>query len=288
VADIWGLAAIASKFLLYLGVLTSGGLILCYQAFSDQLSGIDRFVRAWAAGFGLLAVAMSVLGFTLRGAVLMDDISGMIDPSILALLWETPPGDALLLRILGLGVMLVGVVAGGRGLWIAAIGSLVAIWSFCEIGHVASQDRVWFQSILFIHLIAAAFWLGILLPLHRLSRNPLTMATAADVGHRFGQIASIAVPLLIIAGGVMAWRLVGSLFVLVGTTYGLVLLAKIGAVAVLLALAAINKVRLIPALREGDPTVGPRLAKSVSLEWLCVGIILLVTAILTSVLTVPS
>ncbi|MFT4784730.1 MAG: putative copper resistance protein D [Paracoccaceae bacterium] len=286
--DVWELAAIATKFLLYLGVLTSGGLVLCHQAFPDQMSGLERFVRAWAAGFGALAVAMSVLAFSLRGGVLMDDVSGMTDPSILALLWETPPGDALLLRLLGLGVMLVGLAVGGLWLWVAAFGSALAIWSFCEIGHVASKDRLWFQAVLFTHLIVAAFWLGIFLPLQRLSRSSGTLAQAADLGHRFGQIASFTVPFLVVAGVIMTWRLVGSVSAMVGTSYGLMLLTKIGAVAVLLALGAFNKVRLVPALRDGDPTVGPRLAKSISLEWFCVWVILLATAIFTSVLAVPT
>ena len=86
----------------------------------------------------------------------------------------------------------------------------------------------------------------------------------------------------------MTWRLVGSVSALFGTGYGLSLLAKLAAVALLLALAALNKVRLVPALQRGDPGVGTQLSKSISLEWLCVGVILFATAIFTSVLTVPT
>lgn len=287
-SEIWGLAAIATKFFLYLGVLSSGGLILCRLVFADQMSSIDRVVRIWAIGFAILALSMAALGFAVRGAVLLDDVSGMVDPSILALLWGTPPGEALLLRMLGLGVVVVGAAVGGRWLWVAALGGALAIWSFCEIGHVASQDRFWFQSVLFAHLVAAAFWIGIFLPLRRLSRSPETLADAASLGHRFGKIASVAVPVLVVAGVIMTWRLVGSVSALLGTSYGLVLLAKLAAVALLLSLAVINKVRLVPALQRGDPGAGPQLSKSISLEWLCVSLILLTTAIFTSVLTVPS
>ncbi|CUH85993.1 copper resistance D family protein [Thalassovita mediterranea] len=286
--DLWGLAAIATKFFLYLGVLASGGLILCRLVLADQMSALDRAARIWAIGFATLAVAMAALGFAVRGAVLMDDVSGMVDPSILALLWQTPPGEALLFRLLGLGTLVLGAAIGGRWLWVAAVGGAVAIWSFCEIGHVASQDRLWFQSVLFAHLIAAAFWIGIFLPLSRLSRSADTLGDAAALGHRFGQIAAVAVPLLVVAGAIMTWRLVGSVSALFGTGYGLWLLAKLAAVALLLALAALNKVRLVPALQRGDPGVGTQLSKSISLEWLCVGVILLATAIFTSVLTVPT
>jgi putative copper resistance protein D len=86
----------------------------------------------------------------------------------------------------------------------------------------------------------------------------------------------------------MTWRLVGSVSALLGTGYGLGLLAKLTAVALLLVLAAINKVRFVPALQRGDPGIGTQLSKSISLEWLCIGVILLATAIFTSVLTVPT
>lgn len=286
--DFWGQAAIAAKFLLYLGVLTSVGLVLCRQVFSDQLLGIDRFVRVWAVIFALLAMATSLFGFAVQGAVLMDDASGMIDPAILALLWETPPGTALLLRVLGLGALLVGTVLGGRWLWVALLGGVVAIWSFSEIGHVASENRLWFEAVLFLHLIVAAFWIGVLLPLQRLSGPGNTMNGAAILGHRFGQAASVAVPLLLLAGVVMTWRLVGSVPALIGSAYGLTLLTKIAVVTALLALAAINKTRLVPALQRGDAKAGARLARSITVEWICIGLILLATAVFTSILQVPS
>ncbi len=286
--EIWGLAAIATKFFLYLGILTSGGLILSRQIIAEEMSALDRFIRSWAVGFAVVALIMAALGFAVRGAMLMDDVSGMVDPSILALLWETSPGDALLLRMVGLGAVLLGALIGGRWLWIAVLGSAVSLWSFCEIGHVAIEERFWLKLVLFAHLFTAAFWMGIFLPLSHLSRSQNTLADAAALGHRFGQIASVAVPLLVIAGVIMTWRLVGTVSAMVETSYGLMLLAKLAAVALLLALAAINKVRLVPALQRGDPGVGSQLSKSISLEWLCIGFILLATAIFTSVLTVPT
>ncbi len=286
--DIWGQAAIATKILLYLGVLTSVGMVLCRQVFSDQLARLDRYMRAWAVAFGVLAAAMSLLSFAVQGAVLMDDASGMIDPSILAILWGTPPGDALLLRLLGFGALLIGAAIGGRWLWVALLGGFVAIWSFCEIGHVANEDHLWFRSVLFVHLVVAAFWLGVLLPLHRLSRSADSLTVAAVLGHRFGQVASVAVPFLLIAGVVMSWRLVGSFSALLGTVYGLTLLAKVAVVAGLLILAAINKARHVPDLQRGDAGAGVRLARSITLEWFCIGAILFVTAVLTSILTLPT
>lgn len=238
--------------------------------------------------FATLGLAMAVVGFLLRGAVLLGDIAGMIDVPILLVLWETPPGDALMLRVLGLSAVLLGSYLGGQWLWIAALGAAVAIWSFSAIGHVAVKELFWLQVILLVHLVTAAFWIGVLPPLHRLSRSQDKLLAAAELGHRFGQVAAVLVPILLFAGVVMTWQLVGSISAVFGTSYGLTLLAKTVAVVVLLTLAAINKTRLVPALQSGNPKAGPLLARSIFLEWVCIGVILLATAVFTSILTVPS
>ena len=285
--DVWGLAAIATKFLLYLGVLTSVGLILGRVVFGAQLAGMDRHVRGLAFGFVCIALISAVLSFAIRGAVLMDDISGMTDPSILSLLWETPPGDALLLRALGLTILAFGIGVGGRTLWVGIVGGALALWSFCEIGHVASQERLLAQVVLFLHLLAAAFWIGILTPLKSLARDETQRELVAELGTRFGHVASGVVPLLILAGIVMTWWLVGSVTAMFGTAYGQALLGKLVVVGGLLGLAFMNKTRLVPAIEQGEQDAATRLARSISIEWACVALILLATATFTSILTVP-
>ena len=64
-----------------------------------------------------------------------------------------------------------------------------------------------------------AFWVGILAPLKRLTTTPSLYAEAADVGHRFGRVATIAIPALIISGGYMSYQLTGSFAALAGTAY---------------------------------------------------------------------
>ena len=55
----------------------------------------------------------------------------------------------------------------------------------------------------------------------------------------------------------------------------------------LLALAAVNKLRFIPALRSGDPIAASHLSKSIYVEWLVILAILGVSAVLTTNLTLP-
>ena len=72
-----------------------------------------------------------------------------------------------------------------------------------------------------------------------------------------------------------------------GTTYGQALLGKLVVVGGLLGLAFMNKTRLVPAIEQGENDAAMRLARSISIEWACVALILLATATFTSVLTVP-
>src|SRR5260370_40429749 len=97
----------------------------------------------------------------------------------------------------------------------------------------------------FIHGVAIAFWLGALMPLAILVREAKDGALPAL--NRFSRIAVPVVALLALSGLVLAIVELGSPGALVETTYGLVLLVKLALVAVLVTLAALNRVRLVPA-----------------------------------------
>lgn len=108
---------------------------------------------------------------------------------------------------------------GIQGLWLSVFGGVLTIWSFDYVGHIASQDSVLLVALLTFDLIAVAFWVGILAPLKRSTTTPSLYAEAADVGHRFGRVATIVIPALIIAGGYMSYQLTGSFATLAGTAY---------------------------------------------------------------------
>jgi len=136
-------------------------------------------------------------------------------------------------------------------------------------------------------LTAIALWIGILAPLKRLA-DLSAAKEAADLGDRFGHLAVAFVPILIFAGLLMSYVLVGSIASLFGTGYGQALIVKVAVVAVLLGLAAMNKLRFVPMLMNGDAQTAQHLSRSISFEWVAVVIILFTTAILTSILTLPS
>ena len=280
--DAFGLAAIVTKFALYLGVMTSAGTVMAMLMFR-----LER-TRGLAMTFAVLGIVAAILAFSLRGANLTGDVSGLTDPEMLKLLWTTPVGTALLLRLVGLGLLIAGLFMGRVGTWVSVLGGVIAIWSFDQVGHVSGLETTLLDLALMLHLLAVALWIGVLTPLKRLASSSSTYASAADVGHRFGVVASAAVPVLIIVGGYMGYQLVGSFTALVGTSYGQAMIIKVLLVGLLLGLAAANKLRFIPALRTGDPAVANHLSKSISVEWIVILAVLGMTAVLTTNLTLPT
>ncbi len=285
--DIWGITAILAKLVLYFGFAGSTGLVIVRCLFSNLTAPVRPLIQRQAMVLAWLALAATAFGFMLRGAVLTGGIDGMIDPEMLGLLWQTPVGDALVYRLVGAALILVGLSVPRFGDWIALLGGAVALWSFAQIGHVPELEGFGPQLLLFLHLFSVAFWVGILSPLRDLSRMPDHLKEAAELGHRFGQIAAWVVPVLLVAGIWMAWLLVGTLDGLLFTGYGQALLLKLGLVALLLTLAAANKLRFVPAMRGGQAKAARHLARSIEVEAMILFAILTTTATLTSVLTPP-
>jgi putative copper resistance protein D len=281
VPDLFGLAAIATKFALYLGVITATGTVMATLMFK-----LDR-TRRLAAIFAVLGLFATILSFSLRGANLTGDLSGMTDPMMLSLLWTTPVGTALALRLIGLNLLLVGLFLGRIGAWVSVLGGIIALFSFTQIGHISSSESELMEVALILHLLAVALWIGVLTPLYRLASSSTRYASAADVGHQFGLVASVTVPVLIVVGGYMGYQLVGSFTALIETGYGQALIIKILLFSGLLGLAAANKLWFVPALRLGNPVAASHLSKSIYVEWLFILAVLGVTAVLTTNLTLP-
>ena len=100
--------------------------------------------------------------------------------------------------------------------------------------------------------------------------------------HQFHAVGLAAVLVLVASGIANTWFLVGSLSDMVGTPYGQVLLLKLALFALMLVLAAMNRVRSAPRLRRslshraGGGTAVTALRIQVRLE-LVIGLAVLAT-----------
>ncbi len=167
---------------------------------------------------------------------------------LLSLALRETLGGALV--VLLIWMLLAPTKPGGRGRpWAiyAGIGiGLAAILSGSFATHSAIVDAWWPVGPLAdaTHLYGVALWIGGLLAVVRVRgwivRSPSPeFAELVLVG--FSRFAFLAVALVIAAGIALAVILVGSLDALFGTEYGWVVLAKIGLLAPMVTLAALNR-----------------------------------------------
>jgi len=202
------------------------------------------------------------------------------NPAILSALLEGPIGSALALRLAGLGLILVLLFPWRILRPVAAIGAGMVCYSFSIDGHAAAGPEI-LAALFTLHLLTISFWIGGLRPLHTM---PLwDVAEAGMAAEEFGRKAVLAVGVLILSGGAMLYVLSGGDPAALGTLWGRVLVLKLGAVALILALAAMNKLILTRGLLKGRREAGRRLRRSIRMEFRLMLVVFALTAILTSI-----
>ena len=131
--------------------------------------------------------------------------------------------------------------------------------SLAFVGHTQTHDgALWVvhMSADGAHLLAAGAWSGGLMALAYLLTLVRRCSSAEHTAHavatltRFSGAGYTAVAALIGSGIVNAWVLVGSPQRLITTPYGQLLLIKLCLLGGMLALAAQNRFRLVPALQR--------------------------------------
>ena len=306
----WELAILLSKLIAYVSFVSlTGGLFVLFLGSrlhphknSPTLTTIQWSANARAllvrklivaSGLGKLAI---ILFFLLAvGQVNQNGVKGMADGFMISLLAQTPIGSSAALRLAGfvlIGLMLIiyrGKLIGASSpilpiklvlLW--ATGILLCCAGFAVLGHVANLD--WFaQTLVGLHVLLVGMWIGALYPLLLLCRTE-PASSIAPIMKRFGDYAWGITIGLVVAGGYLLTRLLGTFAELFTSSYGRLLLLKIVLVLCLLSLAALNKFRLVPALQSAGAAP---LQRSIQGEMVLAIVILVVTAVL-STLTGPA
>lgn len=112
-----------------------------------------------------------------------------------------------------------------------------------------------------LHLIAAAAWVGALIPLALLltaAKDEAALGLARVVTLRFSTLGVVSVGTLFATGIVNSWYLVGGIAEFTGTDYGRLLLVKIALFLGMVALAAVNRFHLTPAIAQAAGTAAQR------------------------------
>ncbi|MGO3146429.1 MAG: copper resistance protein CopC [Leucobacter sp.] len=147
----------------------------------------------------------------------------------------------------------------GRAALMSLVLAGVALVAPVLVGHTQTVQPTWMMLIADTgHLVAGAFWVGGVIGLLRFlvisspaaggDEPRVAPAKAAQVVADFSRYAFASVILLAVSGVLMGVLVVGTWEKLVVTDYGHTLLIKLGVVAVVVALAAYNRTRLVPHL----------------------------------------
>lgn len=286
--NVWQAGTITLKTASYFTALSAAGGILFILLFGRQLAEETRTViDRMTACLAVTGVLASLAGSLWTAAALGGRFSSAADPFLLSIVFENR-GPALLLRIIGL-VLVAGVLIRSRGFGLvtAALGSALVIVSFSPGGHSSALGlSPWPQLLIILHVAAVTYWLGALLPLLVMSRRRDDERLGA-AAKRFGDLAVYIVAMLILAGVLLLWLLSESPAAFIASSYGQLFLGKLLLFSLLLGLAALNKLRLTPALFTGDSRAPQRLRTSIRLEIAAIITILLITATFTTLAKPP-
>jgi putative copper export protein len=283
----WDVGAVITKTLVYAATLGAAGTVFYLAYAADLLSESQRQKIARLLGMELLVAAVATLGrILLLTGSMTGELSGMFDRDMARMILEAGEGTSASLRIGGLALAACALTRDRRAHSLALIGAAISAVSFAAVGHTrALQPNLPATMFSCLHLLGVAFWLGALVPLLQSTRRQPRDAGA--VARRFGKLALSVVLLLVAAGLALLWMISYGHPNFWGSGYANMILAKLLLVAILLSAAAFNKLRLTPRLMQGDAAAAVGLRRSIQLELTAGFLILLVTAIFTSLLGPP-
>lgn len=290
--EIWTILTPVLRLAFYPAVLLAIGGVSFTALMARQLPAATMAYTGRVTGRAALAgLIIAALQVPMAAGNLGGDVASMTDGMMLTLVLQTPTGSSAMAAMAGfLLVLVIERLGFGPINPVRLAGPVLVILSLTLSGHATTGGAVT-AALLVVHLAGLGFWMGALLPLRAMSRAPEQhggLPVLADTAEAFGRLAGWGVALLVAAGGIYAAQLLGSFSALLTTAYGNLLLVKIGLVGGLLALAALNRWRLVPAIRDGLDGAADRLAASIAWEMLAVLGILAATGLMTSTVPLPA
>jgi putative copper resistance protein D len=249
-----------------------------FRAANDggRIAALVRSRVATIAWLGLAVALVSGAAWLVLQAQLMADLSlaeALSGGAVWIVLSETDFGSDWIARIVLAGLLaavlcwpLPGGRAHSRAMHAAAIALAAGLaGTLAFAGHAAATPGIAGGIHLtadVLHLIAAAAWVGALVPLALLLRAVRTRHETASVGVaraavlRFSTFGTVSVGTLVASGLVNSWMLVADMPALIGTAYGRLLLVKVALFLVMLSAAAVNRLLFTPRLAHA-PIIGP-------------------------------
>jgi copper transport protein len=257
------------RFTVYMGLFVGIGGAVFAAWVADDRAGALAAVRAVALAT-LAAGAFAALGGI--GVQGMDALGLPLSAWREAATWQTGlrtsyglTAVAAACALLAAGLSLL--PSSRRRARVLSVAALLgAALALTLSGHAgtASPEAV-SRPALVLHVACAIFWIGSLLPLLAMLRPGKEGASSLG---RFSRAIPMPVAIVLASGSALALVQIDRIDALWETRYGQVLLCKLALVCVLLALAGLNRYRLVPKLAcYGAAAVSP-LRRSIAVELL--------------------
>jgi copper transport protein len=251
---LWEIIGGISRFIMYLAALVAAGVAFFLAFIHDRAE--DRWRIVPFVRIGSILALFSAIGIVMSQAALLTGkgAGAVTDSNVLRDVLNQNLGWSLALLMIGLAAVHLStdipkkVVAKS----LALSGGLAATVSFAVWGHATELSPTAISLAAdAIHATAAALWLGGLVGLVMVLslRTPETVRSTAGIIGRFSLMAFWSVIALTIAG--LTLTITGSdanLNSILTTTWGQLVLAKIGLTLIVVLIAAWNRRTLVPSL----------------------------------------
>ena len=251
---LWEIIGGISRFIMYLAALIAAGVAFFLAFIHDRAE--DRWRIVPFVRIGSLLALLSATGIVMSQAALLTGkgASAVTDSNVLRDVLNQNLGWSLALLMIGLAAVHLSTdipkkVASNS---LALSGGLAVTVSFAVWGHATElSPKAISLAADAIHATAAALWLGGLVGLVMVLslRTPESVRATAGIISRFSLMAFWSVIALAIAG--LTLTITGSdasLNSILTTTWGQLVLAKIGLTLIVVLIAAWNRRTLVPSL----------------------------------------
>ena len=289
----WSVLLLLLKLASYSAVLALAGTLLM-RLLNDNSNKEDasvttfyQYLKRWQITCVAVGFVASILQVPIEaGAMAESGFSGMIDPFMIEIVWQSVIGDQALFRVSAFIIAMIAVCTWQTttdstrylnfSITLLMLGFIT--YSFTFTGHSADKG-ILVESILTLHIIAISSWAGSLWPLYK-SCKLLPITVLKKLMEDFSQAAIVIVSVLIISGITLLLKYLNSFSELFTSNYGQLILLKLLFVSAMLLLGAWHKLFLVPQITQQQNV--DTLKRSISVEMFIAFFVLITTSIFTT------
>ncbi|MGQ2906232.1 MAG: copper resistance CopC/CopD family protein [Neoaquamicrobium sediminum] len=265
-----------TKLTLYVGLFMGiGGAFAVAWLLPQSHTGSNAVIVAVLVGFAGTGLSPGFQGLDALGA----SLSSYFDRLIWMTAMETSYGYTVVAMLVALFCALFAMLVPSpdHSRLLSLAGVVGGAGALALSGHASAASPQWLtRPAVILHAGTIALWIGALVPLGLALRR--SVADAAVGLKRFSAMIPYALVALIAAGIALAVVQVETPSALVETDYGRLLLAKLGLLIVLFAIAAFNRWRLTADAAEAGGTARRCLVRSIAVETLLASVVFALAA----------